>query len=231
MRAVCRVITTYILSTILAASLVTYARAQRSAATPQRTGAHASPSAEPDLAPKPAMWLLAFAGKETSDLANDPRFRQFLRTHVTRLPLVYWGDTPSKPYQNALNLLLGPGDDVRVLEHRYVTGNACAPHDCVDAGLFWADAQTGITIFAKCSFAPSAMVSNTHLWLFTNAPMTAAELPATFAGAIYQWSTPADPKEGISVITQVSLVQPDGTQVEVAPANVYAWQPAAPSGR
>ncbi len=195
----------------------------------------ATPSPQPP--PPPAPWLLAFDGKSTNELVLDKRFATFVRARVSSRPLVYWvaDGRPTKPSDDVLEFLHGPPDDVHIVDKRYLTASACVPHDCVDTGLLWTDITTGATVFAASVYGtPVPIVGNrAHLWLFSNVALRASTLPPTLTAAIAQWSSAPAGDESHTVITDVTLVQPDGTQAALTPADVHAWQPTTnkPAGK
>ena len=179
-----------------------------------------------DTAIKPAPWLLAFDGKSTNALVMDKRFPPFLRTHVTNAPIRYWlSDKATAPAKDALDFLHGPPDVVRVAEKRYVVASACVPHDCMDRGLLWVDTLTGATVFAASVYtSPVPMTNNrAHLWLFTNALIQANTLPPTLLEHLSPWSAEPNGDGSKTAIAEVTLVEPNGTQLKLTSADVHAW--------
>lgn len=197
------------------------------------TGHLAAPAQATSVAPAPtpAVWLLAFNGKSTNALANDKRFPHFLRTHITNRKLSYWIGKPTSPAADAREFLGGPPNDVHVSDHRYLTASACVPHSCPDRGLLWVDTTTGATIFAASIYATATPIlgNRAHLWLFTNTPLQQTALPPTLTSAIAQWSGEPNGDNTHTIITDITLVQPDGTQTKLSPGDVHAWEPSTPA--
>ncbi len=178
--------------------------------------------------PAPAPWLLGFDGKSTNELVLDKHFPEFLRTHVMTRTVNYWIGKPTSPAKDALEFLHGPPDDVHVADGRYLTASACVPHDCPDRGLLWVDVTTGATVFAASVYAtPTPILGNrAHLWMFSNVALQAATLPPTLTDAVARWSGGPNGDDTHTVITDVTLVQPNGKQMKLTPADVHAWAPA-----
>lgn len=193
--------------------------------------------AQSPAAPASARWLLDFESKSTNDLYHDKRFASFLRTNVSTRPLAYWVDSkPSIPAQDALEFLGGPSDIIHIVDHRFLTASACVPHDCTERGLLWVDTDTGNTVFAP-SVADSTTPalgdgSRYHLFLFTNCPFHWSNLPPTLLNDIATWSAQPD-GDGTSHsrIGRVTLVEPDGTQIQLTAAEVHAWTPNQAAGK
>ncbi len=179
----------------------------------------------------PAPWLLAFDGKSTNALVQDHRLPAFLRTHITTRKLPYWTDQPTAPATDAISFLHGPPDDVHAINHRYVTASACVAHDAVDCGLLWVDTQTGTTVFAASVFRvpPPIATNSAHLWLFTNIKLDPKALPPTLTSAIGTWSAHTNGDGSHTLITDITLVQPNGAQLRLSREEVHTWQPTATS--
>ena len=111
------------------------------------------------------------------------------------------------------------------------------PHDCTDRGLLWVDTQTGATIFAASVYAvPAPLATNrAHLWLFSNTAASPHNLPPTLTDAIAHWSAEPNGDDTHTLITDITLVQPNGEQAKLTPADAHTWQPspatAAPAGK
>ena len=176
----------------------------------------------------PAPWLLTFDGKSTNELALDKRFPAFLHTHITTRKITYWINKPTEPAKDAMEFLHGPPDDVHAADHRYVTASACVAHDATDCGLLWVDTKTGATIFAAKIFRipPPIATNSAHLWLFTNTKLNPKALPPTFTAAIATWSAATNGDNTHTLITDITLVQPSGTQLRLSRDDVHTWQPA-----
>ncbi len=187
----------------------------------------------------PAPWLLTFDGKSTNELALDKRFPAFLHTHITTRKITYWINKPTVPAKDAMEFLHGPPDDVHVADHRYVTASACVAHDAVDCGLLWVDTQTGATVFAASVFRipPPIATNSAHLWLFTNTKLDPKTLPPTLTEGIAQWSAHTNGDGTHTLITDITLVQPNGTQLRLSRDDAHTWQPptsappAKPAGK
>jgi hypothetical protein len=76
-------------------------------------------------------WMLAYTGKEVSDVIRDSRARALLQASAPAVA------------EDLLVRLAGPPHVVVVTQNRYVRLSGCAPWDCSYKGLLWVDTRTG----------------------------------------------------------------------------------------
>lgn len=205
---------------------------QGSAEAPHTQAAtSAAASTQPAHVAEPAPWLLSYAGKASNDLEADKRFPAFLRSHISSKPVNYWVDGPSVPSKDIREFLAGMGDDVQTMENRYVIASGCPQHDCTENGMLWADTVTGATMYAASldAHTTSEHGHGSHLWMFSNFPLSAGTLPSSLLAAIGNWTQqPSDP-DYQTFVSDVTIVEPSGAQIKLTPADVHAWQPGMPT--
>jgi hypothetical protein len=181
-------------------------------------------------------------GRE-NDLVQDPRFRPFLDQFLTA-PQTFWGQpvngkVPSLA-ETALVHLTVPGK-VLADENRYISISGNVVHFAPARGLLWIDlnGKQHLVVFAAIDWTKQGHPTNDPaaeytLWVFPNQPLTVASGPAqhpppALMKAIARWA--AEPLAGSGIvqnITHAILVDPDGTQHEVAPSALGVAPPPAP---
>jgi hypothetical protein len=89
-------------------------------------------------------WLLALDGQTEDRIVGDPRFTDVLSAVVPDAPLA--ADEPERLRDIVKSNLIGPPDEIRVIDKRYVTFSACRAHDCESKAYVWFDTlqKTGI---------------------------------------------------------------------------------------
>ncbi|WP_213806229.1 hypothetical protein [Granulicella sp. dw_53] len=224
------------LATLLTLLGTTLARAQFH--MPQLT--HKPKDTREDLS-----WLAPFAvpGPEgrASELVRDPRFKPFLRDHLTA-PQTFWND--NQPLPETVLEFLGTPRQVLLDDNRYLAADGCVRAFCPARGLLFIDLGTAhpLVVFAAIDWVKENKTTDQSgaeytLWLFANRPLrTAADepaadesnteashIPAALTSAITRWA--AQPIPGSSTrqnITHAILVDPDGTPHQISPATIGA---------
>ncbi|WP_419804080.1 hypothetical protein [Terriglobus sp.] len=191
----------------------------------------AAASVPPAHVAEPAPWLLSYAGKASNDLEADKRFPAFLRSHISSKPVNYWVEGPSVPSKDVRDFLGGLGDDVQTMENRYVVASGCPLHDCTENAMLWADTVTGATVYAASleAHTTSEHGHGNHLWIFSNFPLSAGTLPTALLTAIGSWTQQGSDPDYQTIISDATIVEPSGAQIELTPADVHAWQPGMPT--
>lgn len=179
-------------------------------------------------------WLAPFAVPEPAgrenDLIRDPRFKTFIRTHLTA-PQSFWNDNQSLT-DTILEFLAVP-NEVVLQENRYLSISGCVQHFCPSRGLLFVDLGTAhpLIVFAAIDWVkenktPSQSGAEYTLWVFTNRPLSTVEadtnhVPVGLKNAFARWT--AQPASGSTTISNIShsiLVDPDGTPHQVASATL-----------
>jgi hypothetical protein len=169
-------------------------------------------------------------GRENA-LVLDPRFRPFLAQYLTA-PQSFWGNPKSgyKPLdETALDFLSIP-DKVVADENRYLTITGCVFRFCPSRGLLWVDLGIPHPLIAfaaidwiKESKTPSEPGAEYTMWVFANHPIDPDHIPAALTHSVARWT--ARPPSGSTVIQQITnviLVDPDGTPHKIPPASIGA---------
>jgi hypothetical protein len=190
-------------------------------------------------------------GRE-NDLVQDLRFRPFLDQFLTA-PQTFWGQpvngkVPSLA-ETALVHLTVPGK-VLADENRYISISGNVVHFAPARGLLWIDlnGKQHLVVFAAIDWTKQGHPTNDPaaeytLWVFPNQPLAAGfgptgsegaegegpRIPPALTKAIARWA--AEPLAGSGIvqnITHAILVDPDGTQHEVAPSALGVMPPPTP---
>ena len=206
-------------------------------------------------APKPrpqredVEWIWQFTPDDThkdgreNDLATDLRFLPLLQQFFTA-PQTFWGTPINGRYRSlastALDHLSVP-DKVLADENRYVTITGCVVHFCAARGLLWIDLNGAhhLAVFAAIDWnkqgrPTSDPAAEYTLWVFPDDPLTTGSGPGlhpppALIKAIARWT--AQPLAGSGIvqnITHAVLVDPDGTNHELAPAALGVQPPPPP---
>ncbi|MDE3104371.1 MAG: hypothetical protein KGK08_04265 [Acidobacteriota bacterium] len=172
-------------------------------------------------------WLGQYASPEpdgrAGELLHDYRFKEFLRDHL-KAPQSFWNDNESLA-DTAFEFLSTPGR-VLLRDNRYLAVDGCVPHFCPSRGLLFVDLGSPHPLVA---FAAVDWTRDNHsttqpgaeytLWLFADQQLATDALPAPLTAALTQWSgATATGSDRPQNITNLFLVDPDGTPHPVAPA-------------
>ena len=181
-------------------------------------------------------------GRENA-LIQDPHFRPFLDQYLTA-PQTFWGTSIDGRYRSLANTALdhlSVPDKVLADDNRYVSITGCVIHFCPARGLLWVDLNGShhLVVFAAIDWnkenrPASDPAAEYTLWVFANEPLTiagnGAHPPPALTKAIARWTAEPLPGRGIvQNITHAMLVDPDGTQHEVAPSALGVASPSTKS--
>ena len=169
-------------------------------------------------------------GRE-NQLVLDQRFRPFLAQYLTT-PQTFWGN-PKTGYKSlaetALDFLSVP-DKVLSDDNRYLTITGCVFRFCPSRGMLWVDLNGPhpLVVFSaidwiKDSKTPDQPGAEYTLWTFSNQPIDPEHIPAALIHSVARWT--AHPPQGnkeIQQITNVILVDLDGTPHQIKPASIGA---------
>jgi hypothetical protein len=182
-------------------------------------------------------WMAPFAvpapdGRE-NDLVHDPRFKTFVRDHLTA-PQTFWNE--NQPLPETVMEFLGVPNQVLLDDNRYLSADGCVQHFCPARGMLFVDLGTAhpLVVFlaidwVKENKTPDQSGAEYTLWIFSNKQLRTGEtedstrIPAALTHAIARWT--AQPSSGSTTlqnITHAILVDPDGTPHAVPPASVGA---------
>jgi hypothetical protein len=184
-------------------------------------------------------------GRE-NELAQDPRFKPFLDQTLTA-PQHFWGQPIGGRWRSLANTALDHltvPDKVLAEDNRYLSISGCTLHFCPARGLLWVDLNGSHHLVVFCAIdwtkqgAPTSDPQAEYtLYLFANDPLlpstlrsapgtttTAAadlHLPPALTKAIGHWA--AEPLAGTKIVQRIThavLIDPDGTEHEVAPSSL-----------
>jgi hypothetical protein len=128
------------------------------------------------------MWQYAQPAPDGHEngLTNDPRFRDFLKKHLTA-PQTFWSN--GKPLWDVAVEFMGVPGIARSDENRYFTATGCVPHFCPDRGMLFVDIGSShpLVIFAAIDWSRESHnldedTAEYTLWIFPNRPLPAASL-------------------------------------------------------
>ena len=159
------------------------------------------------------IWLLGYRDKGENALAQDNRFRPFLRDHLPKTPLRGWAD---ETVNGAASTFLGgvPGY-IEVRDNRYFAASGCPAHACVARALLWVDTQSRIVVFIATedekpnedrATRDQYHIASAKLDVATEAAIDPAHLPDELRGAIIRWMH----LEGVLNLNTVTLWRPSG---------------------
>ncbi len=177
-------------------------------------------------------WLWAYAsdapGADENRLANDPRFKPFLKRSFTA-PQSFWGHGATLA-ETAADFLTGPPGSVVRDENRYLSADACVQHFCADRGLLWVDLGLSqpLIVFAAIDWisdnktASQADAAYT-LWVFSNRTLNPGHMPPALRRSVARWTErPSSEGEPLENVTRVYVVDPDGTPHPMDPTMIGA---------
>lgn len=115
---------------------------------------------------------------QVNALTNDPRFRDFLKKHLTA-PQTFWGN--GKPLRDVAAEFMGVPGIARSDENRYFTATGCVPHFCPDRGMLFVDIGSPhpLVVFAAIDWSRESHNLDEDnaeytLWIFPSRPLAAA---------------------------------------------------------
>ena len=122
-------------------------------------------------------WTLAYRGKSTNEWIHDARSKTLIDTRV-----------PRRLSGDAYEGLSGAPDPVFVMDDRYVSVSAAAPHAGMWRGFFWIDTKTGVGLgaFFLDSGVDVGPLTEGRLRLGSNG-LSADRIPAAARAAVIDW--------------------------------------------
>jgi hypothetical protein len=137
---------------------------------------------------KDITWMLAFEGKQTDQLVNDPRFTSTLGAYFHNVTLPF----NHEAVPDGLLSYFGPPDDVTVADHRYVAASACAPEFCQEKILLWADTEKSAPVLIAAVVLLSREETKDgkqapHLWLISSLAVGGNSLPQPYVKSLNEW--------------------------------------------
>ncbi|MGA1981162.1 MAG: hypothetical protein ABSG84_01705 [Acidobacteriaceae bacterium] len=234
---------------LAAALLLTAALAPAQIQPPPARPQPGKPSKAEKPQPENVEWIWEYTpdaankdGRE-NDLATDLRFKPFLDQFLTA-PQTFWGipingKVPSLA-ETALVHLTVPGK-VLADENRYISISGHVVHFAPSRGLLWLDlnGKQHLVVFAALDWIKQGRpttdpAAEYTLWVFPDEPLTVSSgsgqhPPPALMKSIARWAAEPLPGSGIvQNITHAILVDPDGTQHEVAPSALGVAPPPTP---
>ena len=185
-------------------------------------------------------------GRE-NELAQDQRFKPFLDQTLTA-PQTFWGQPIAGRWRSLSNTALdhlSVPDKVLADDNRYLAISGCTVHFCPARGLLWVDLNGSHHLVVFCAIdwtkqgAPTSDPDAEYtLYLFSNDPLlpntmrsasgpiaagssSDLHLPPALTHAIGRWA--AEPMAGSKIVQRIThavVVDPDGTEHEVAPTSL-----------
>ena len=185
-------------------------------------------------------------GRE-NDLVQDLRFKPLLDQFLTA-PQTFWGQPIAGRWRSLANTALdhlSVPDKVAADGNRYLSISGCTVHFCPARGLLWVDLNGShhLVVFAAIDWTKQGRPTSDpdaeyNLWVFSNDPLTAplgatspaaasgsapdsaaAHIPPALSHSIGLWA--AEPLAGSHIVQRIThafIVDPDGTEHEVAPS-------------
>jgi hypothetical protein len=201
-------------------------------------------------------WLAPFAVPapegRAGALVHDPRFKTFLRDHLTARQ-AFWNE--NQPLPETIMEFLGNPNQVVLDDNRYLAADGGVQAFCPARGLLFVELGTAhpLVVFIAVDWVkedktPSQSGAEYTLWLFSNHSFRAAEethneseqqtakltlrIPTALTSAIARWV--AQPVPGSTAhqnITHAVVVEPDGTPHQIPPASIGAAQSSVPTAQ
>jgi hypothetical protein len=180
-------------------------------------------------------WFAPYAspdpGGRAEELIHDPRFKSFLRDHLTA-PQRFWNENQSLA-DTVFEFLSTPGAVV-LEDNRFFTVDGSVPDFSPDRGLLFIDlgAAHPFIAFAAIDWTKESKTTDDagasySLWLFSTRDLDATSdtdatrIPPALKQALTRWSAVAlDTTGKPQIITDAILVGPDGTPHRVPPTSL-----------
>ncbi len=157
-------------------------------------------------------------------LNGDPRFQALLQASFHQ-GQTFWMDHGHFPSVTELvHQFIGVPGDVVLDQDRYVTANGCVPHDCGDSGFVWIDTRgegKPLVLFVSTG-AVSGWMNQTethmHLRIFASRKLSWQQMPPPFLQSFSHWYTAGQTKYLAYQVDLVTLVEPNGQTLDLAPS-------------
>jgi hypothetical protein len=202
----------------------------------QQTHAASSPAGD-------ATWMKPFAAPcnggacpshgvgEENRLSNDQRLLPLLRSSLHQKEWFFSQTHNFMPVSDIVSTFIGVPGSAILDDDRYVTADGCVPHTCdILRGMLWIDtgAHPATLIFAatdsidSVDYSKHIYADQFHLWLFVSGnrrPPTA--LPPEFLSSLKRWHDVNEANGYKQDIALVTIVQPDGGQIDLTYSNLF----------
>jgi hypothetical protein len=136
------------------------------------------------------------------------------------------------PVADIVSYFIGVPGNAILDGDRYVTADGCVPHTCdILRGMLWIDTGTrpATVIFAATDTVDSVDYSKQiyeeqfHLWLFdSNNHRPVSSLPPAFLSSLKRWHQVNEANGYKQDIALVTIVQPDGAQLDITYSNLIS---------
>lgn len=160
-------------------------------------------------------------------LANDPRFYDFLKKHLTA-PQAFWGNG-SKPLADVAMEFLGVPGVARADDNRYLTATGCVPHFCPSRGMLFADigGTHPLVVFAAIDWSRESHDLDQDnaeftLWIFPDRDLASANstthephLPPSLKRSIGIFSAALNGGKVPPLVTHAFVIDPSGKPYEI----------------
>jgi len=193
--------------------------------------------------PGDATWMKSFAAScnstpcpldsvgEENRLSNDRRLLPLLRSSLHQKQWIFSETHNFMPVSDMVSTFIGVPGNAILDDNRYVTADGCVPHTCdILRGMLWVDTATrpAELIFAATAYVDSVddytedSYQEFHLWLFVSSNRrTASALPPEFLSSLKRWHDVNQANGYEQSIALVTIVQPDGGQIDVTYSNLF----------
>ncbi|HEY5056340.1 MAG TPA: hypothetical protein VII58_09280 [Acidobacteriaceae bacterium] len=202
----------------------------------QQTHSASSPAGD-------AVWMKSFAapcseapcpihgvGNENR-LSNDRRLHPSLQSWFHQKEWFFSETHNFMPVADIVSTFIGVPGSAILDADRYVTADGCVPHTCdVLRGMLWVDtgSHPATAIFAatdaidSVDYTKQIYADQFHLWLFvSNNRRPATSLPPQFLTSLKRWHEVNEANGYKQDIALVTIVQPNGGQLDITYSNLF----------
>jgi hypothetical protein len=183
----------------------------------------------PPAAPYDLSWARSFAAPAQADGDHkwDSHFQALMRSSFPQHQHFWVERGRALPVPALVQTFLGVPGGARLDEDRYLTLAGCVPHSCSSSGLVWMDTRgegKPLVIFAALSevMTPEGQQhGEQHLWLFASRQLDWQHMPPPLTQSLGRWYTGYQSQWKhwtAETLLLVTLVQPGGATVDLAPA-------------
>jgi hypothetical protein len=209
----------------------------------------ARPAAHTTIAATDASWVRSYAGPaealpttahapdvqgRENALLWDARFLPLLRSSFPQHQWFWRDHGEFTPLPDLIRTFMGVPGSALLDKDRYVTASGCVPHDCGDKGMLWIDtgSEPARLVFAATGIVNegpqrASLPARDHLWLFCSRPLNWQKLPLELLSSIRRWNDRTAMAFGPQPFILVTIVQPTGEIVDLAPALLQLSEPGA----
>ena len=168
---------------------------------------------------------------EENKLSTDRRLRPLLRSSLHQKEWFFSETHNFMPVADIVSTFIGVPGNAVLDDDRYVTADGCVPHTCdILRGMLWVDtsAEPATVIFAatdavdSVDYAKQIYKDQFHLWLFVSGNRwPTAALPQEFLSSLKRWHDINDANGYKQDIALVTIVQPDGGQIDLTYSKLF----------